>query len=96
MNIDDFLKAYCTDSKTRVGTTRSAGFTMSISPEIEVPEGFMEVVRWSDKQFRRVWVNPSERSTITYCEGDIIVMQHSTPALYGKEISDSELYYETY
>lgn len=96
MNMGDFLKAYCTNSETKVGTTRSAGFTMCQSPDIEVPDGFREVIRWADKQFRRVWVNPSELSTITYCERDIIVMQHDTQVSYDKEISDSNLFYENH
>lgn len=95
MNMDDFLKAYCTNSEIQAtGCKRSQGLAMS--PDIEVPEGFEEVAHWKDHHFRSVWINGKDLSTITYCEGDIIVMQHTTQASYDREIVTATEFYKTH
>jgi hypothetical protein len=94
MNMDDFLKAYCDKSETQDGCKRSQGLTMS--PDIEVPAGFEEMVHWKDHHFRTVWINDKDLATITFCEGDIIVMQHSNQASYDREIVAAAEFYKTH
>jgi hypothetical protein len=95
ITIDEFLKAYCNEDETNEDSCkRSQGLTMSHSDDIEVPAGFEEVPHWADHHFRTVWINDKDLSTITYCEGDIIVMQHSTQASYDREIVKAAEFYE--
>lgn len=97
ITIDDFLKGHCTKSSTdEHGCKRSDGFTMVIGGDIEVPTGYEEQPQWKDGQFRTVWINNADLSTITYCEGDISVMQHKTQASYDSEIVKAAEFYQTH
>jgi hypothetical protein len=93
--MDEFLKAYCNKSSTdEHGCKRSDGLTMSHGGDLEIPTGFKEQGHWGDGQFRTVWINDKDLSTITYCEGDIIVMQHPTQASYDREIVKAAEFYK--
>jgi hypothetical protein len=93
--MDEFLRAYCNKDETnKEGCKRSQGLTMSHSGDLEIPTGFKEQVHWGDGQFRTVWINDKDLTTITYCEGDIIVMQHHTQASYDREIVKAAEFYE--
>lgn len=95
ITMDEFLKAYCDKSSTdEHGCKRSDGLTVAHSAYIEVPNGFEEQPQWKDGGFRTVWINNNELSTITYCEGDIIVMQHKTQASYDREIVKAAEFYK--
>ena len=95
--MDEFLKAYCNKDETNEdGCKRSQGLTMSHSGDLEVPAGFEEQVHWGSGQFRTVWINDKDLSTITYCEGDITVMQHSIQASYDREIVKAAEFYKTH
>ena len=97
ITIDDFLKAYCSKSSTdEHGCNRSDGLTVAHAGDIEVPAGYREQPHWKDGQFRTVWINDVEWSTITYCEGDISVMQHATQASYDMEIVKAAEFYKTH
>jgi len=97
MNMDEFLKAYCTKSRIQDdGCKRSQGLTIAMCEDLTVPEGFKENINFRDHHFRRVWLNDKELITITYCEGDIIVMQHSNQASYNREIVSSAEFYKTH
>jgi hypothetical protein len=67
---------------------------MAYGGDIEIPAGFEEQGHWGDGQFRTVWINDKDLSTITYCEGDIIVMQYATQAAYNIAIVKAAEFYE--
>lgn len=96
--MDEFLRAYCHEKSSidKYGCKRSAGLTMARSGDFEVPTGFEEQPQWKDGQFRTVWINDKDLSTITYCEGDITVMQHSIQASYDREIVKAAEFYKTH
>ena len=97
ITIDDFLKAYCNKDETSIeGCKKSQGLTMNHSGDLEVPAGFEEQGHWGSGQFRTVWINDKDLSTITYCEGDITVMQHSIQASYDREIVKAAEFYKTH
>lgn len=97
ITIDDFLKAYCSKSSTdEHGCKRSDGLTVSHAGDIMIPVGYSEVVQWKDGQFRTVWINGIELTTITYCEGDITVMQHTTRESYEMETAKAAEFYKTH
>lgn len=95
--MNEFLKAHChkISSTDEYGCKRSDGSTMIALETFEIPPGFKEQEHWNS-QSRTVWINDRTLSTITYCEGDIIVMQHSTQASYNKEIVKAAEYYKTH
>lgn len=39
--------------------------------------GFLENLSWRDGALRRVWVNPETGSIVTYCEGDVYLVQYN-------------------
>lgn len=95
ISIEDFLKVYCRKSSTdENGCKRSEGLTTMHGVELMIPKGFDEVAHWKDGQFRTVWINDDELTTITYCEGDISVMQHTTQASYDIEIVKAAEFYK--
>ena len=71
---------------------RTGGFTMD--DRIEPPAGFDEVEEWCSHPYRIVWKNDEELATLTYCEGDITVVQCKTRIVYDKEIADAKAFYE--
>ena len=58
-----------------------------------VPQGFREVEEWQDGRFRAVWVDDEIRHTITYCEGDIILVSCETQEIYDAEIAHAAAFY---
>ena len=74
------------------GHVKTTGFTML--DHITPPDGFNEVEEWCEYPYRVVWKNDDEFATLTYCEGDITVVQCPTRIIYDKEIADAKAFYE--
>jgi len=97
MSIDEFIKRYCNGSSITTNEyKRDDGLTMGCAGDMEIPSGFEEQIHWKDKQFRTVWINNKDIAMITFCEGDIIVMQYITQDAYDKEIAYAEKFYKTH
>ena len=75
MNLDEFVRAFCSGTKEGKGGPYQKGFTLLDSLEVgaRVPKTFAEQEEWADGLYRRVWVSRPDRAIITYCEGDIMV-----------------------
>ena len=89
-----FLKSTRMD-KTEIlqnGHVKTTGFTML--DHITPPTGFEEVEAWCEYPYRVVWKNDELMATITYCEGDITVVQCPTRIIYDKEIADTDAFYK--
>ena len=69
---------------------------MSQSGDIAIPAGFKEMPHWADHHFRTVWISDRDLSTITYCEGDVTVTQHSNRESYDLEMLAAEVFYKTH
>ena len=74
------------------GHVKTTGFTME--DHIIPPNGFNEVEEWCEYPYRVVWKSDESMATITYCEGDITVMQCLTRYIYNKEIEDANKFYK--
>ena len=74
------------------GHVKTTGFTME--DHIIPPDDFNEVEEWCEYPYRVVWKSDQEMTTLTYCEGDITVVQCPTRCIYNKEIEDAKKFYE--
>ena len=95
------LKEYIVNhprQQTADGITTVTGVTMDDLAAISywVPEGFSVVDRWSDGQYRAVWVNPSTRTVITYCEGDMLIDTAKDDQAYQELVRKLDEFYENY
>ena len=57
-----------------------------------IPEGFCEREEWAD-QFRAVYVDANKRATVTYCEGDLIIVICPDDESFGKELDHATEFY---
>ena len=48
---------------------------------------------WRDDGYRAVWVNLMDRQIITYCEGDLTMVQCSTLGQFLKELASCHEFY---
>lgn len=94
MTLDKFLHSPRMDKPETMlnSNIRTRGFTME--DHIVAPDGFKEVEEWCLYPYRVVWINAELKTTITYCEGDITVVQCQTEKRYDKEIADAKAFYE--
>lgn len=60
------------------------GFGMDLFAACEILRhtGFLENLSWKETNLRRVWVNPSTGSILTYCEGDWFLLQYNEETRY--------------
>lgn len=65
------------------GCTIYRSFTLQGGWSLPKLEGFVEVEKWEDAPYRRVWVSDEDLAIATYCEGDITVQ------VFAREISYS-------
>ena len=71
---------------------KTTGFTME--DHINPPDNFNEVEEWCEYPYRVVWKSDQEMATLTYCEGDITVVQCPTRIIYDKELADTKTFYQ--
>lgn len=95
IGLEKFIELYCYKNEIQPdnGCKRSYGLTMSEAHELRIPRGFEDVPEWSDGPYRNVWINPQQWTTITYCEGDVTVMQHTDKTAYDEDIVNAEEFY---
>jgi hypothetical protein len=94
MNKEQFIKAYCNKEEKRGdGFFIFRGFTMNQQRlESQVPPEYEYIESWSDG-FRQVWKSDQLNSTITFCEGDVIVTHHERKASYFCELENAAKFY---
>ena len=94
VSITEFLNNSRMDKREvlKNGHVNTTGFTMV--GHIIPPDGFNEVKEWCEYPYRVVWKSDKEMATITYCEGDITVIQCLTKERYDKELADAKAFYE--
>jgi hypothetical protein len=56
-------------------------------------EGWLQFDTDQDASYFGVWVNPTSRRTLTYCEGDWTLVECPTSASYNAEIDDACQFY---
>ena len=61
--------------------------------EFSLEDDWLDVHRWGDGGYRVVWVSPKQRSTFTYCEGDLTLVTCDTDEAFIEELRDAEKFY---
>jgi len=49
---------------------------------------------WGDYPYRAVWVNLAARQVLTYCEGDVSIMEAKTSEDFYAELQDTSKFYK--
>lgn len=62
-------------------------FLLSPTRMAQKPDGWFYVEGWNDGRYRAVWVNPSQRATFTYCEGDTCLVVCGDLKTWADEIT---------
>lgn len=68
----------------------------SVSLSLDLPSGFSERPEWADGGFRKVWTSDRHYAIITYCEGDISLVQFPGAFPFDKHIEYLTDYYKEF
>ena len=49
---------------------------------------------WGDYPYRAVWINLRNRQVLTYCEGDVSMMQANSAVSFYDEMRDTSRFYK--
>ena len=49
---------------------------------------------WGDYPYRSVWINLTNRQVLTYCEGDVSMMESKSEGDFYDELKDTSTFYK--
>jgi hypothetical protein len=61
-----------------------------------LPETYIERTQFSDGNYRAVWYSDIERSSVSYCEHDVLITKHADRLEYEREIDEAIEFYKTH
>jgi hypothetical protein len=101
LSLNEFMKAFCygdpeVKSSGAVTHRGSSAYLDGYQIGSRVPAGCYEASAWRDGHHRFVWLNDDERYTITYCEGDVIVVVCPDVHSYADEFREASVFYQTH
>ncbi len=96
MNIEQIIRRFTTETEQQEGATAHRGSATaseySAARDFPEPEGMQWREEWSTRH-RGVWTSARLLSSVTYCEGDVIVMLYDTPEAFAEDMRTSADFY---
>lgn len=95
MGAEVLVAAVCDVSEERDGARVSRGLVMDgpVCLEALLPAGARPEEEWGEGQARVVWVDDEGLTVITYCEGDVSVVECDSRTRYYRELGRHGQYY---
>lgn len=95
MGAETLVGAVCDGTEVREGALVSRGLIVDspVCLEALLPAGARPVEEWREGQARVVWVDDEGLTVITYCEGDVEVVECDSRRSYYDELARNEQYY---